>query len=145
MFTVQQSVTIQRPVSDVFAFVADPVNIPRWRPDVVETKAAGKALQLGGRFDEVINFGGRKAQTFEVTKLQPNTSLEVTAVAGLGIRPVQSYTFTAANGQTTMTICVQVRTQGLFRLMEPLLPRMIAAKWRGYAKRLREVMSSTQT
>src|SRR5207237_983688 len=30
MFTIQQTVTIDRPVDQVFAFLAEPDNIPRW-------------------------------------------------------------------------------------------------------------------
>ncbi len=60
MFTIQQDVTIARPVDQVFAFLADPANIPRWRPDVVETRSGGP-LQAGSEFEEIINFGGRKA------------------------------------------------------------------------------------
>src|SRR6266849_9215410 len=63
MFTIQQSVTIARPVEEVFAFLADPASIPRWRPDVLEARSGGP-LQAGSEFDEVLNFGGRKTQTF---------------------------------------------------------------------------------
>jgi len=61
MFTIQQSVTIARPVEEVFAVLADPASIPRWRPDVLETRSGGP-LQAGSEFDEVLNFGGRKTQ-----------------------------------------------------------------------------------
>jgi hypothetical protein len=37
---------------------------------------------------------------------------------------------------------VTVRTQGLFRLLEPLLPRMIAAQWRDYCDRLRVLLEN---
>jgi len=90
MFTIQQDVTIARPVDQVFAFLADPANIPRWRPDVVEARSGGP-LQAGSEFEEIINFGGRKAQTFRVEVFEANTTLEVAAIAGLGIRPTQHY------------------------------------------------------
>jgi len=35
-----------------------------------------------------------------------------------------------------------VRAQGLFRVLEPLLPRMIASKWRDYSTRLRELLET---
>jgi uncharacterized protein YndB with AHSA1/START domain len=58
MFTIHQSVTIARPANEVFAFLADPESIPRWRPDVLAARSGGAPLQLGSEFDEVINFGG---------------------------------------------------------------------------------------
>jgi hypothetical protein len=39
---------------------------------------------------------------------------------------------------------VTVRTRGLFRLLEPLLPKMIAAKWRDYAVRLKTLLENPQ-
>jgi hypothetical protein len=39
-------------------------------------------------------------------------------------------------GSTTVSIGVTVPAQGLFRVLEPLLPRMIPSKWREYSERL---------
>ena len=142
MFTIQQTVTIARPVDQVFAFLAEPDNIPRWRPDVLEVTSGGGRLQMGSEFDEVIHFGGRKTQTFRVNMFEPNETLEVAAIAGLGIRPTQRYALSNTDGSTSVSIRVTVRTQGLFRLLEPLLPKMIAAKWRDYAERLRALLEN---
>ena len=141
MFTIEQSVTIARPVEQVFAFLADPANIPRWRPDVLEARAGGP-LHAGSEFDEVISFGGRKTQTFRVQVFEANRTLEVAAIAGLGIRPTQRYSVSASDGNTSVFIRVTVRTQGLFRLLEPMLPRMIAGKWRTYSERMRELLEA---
>jgi uncharacterized protein YndB with AHSA1/START domain len=142
MFTIQQSVTIARPADQVFAFLANPDNNPRWRPDVLEAHSGGGRLQIGSEFAEVISFGGRKAQTFRVAVFEPNETLEVAAIGGLGIRPTQRYTLSNHAGRTTVEIHVMVRTQGLFRLLEPLLPKMIAAKWRDYSDRLRGLLEN---
>jgi uncharacterized protein YndB with AHSA1/START domain len=142
MFTIQQRVTIARPADQVFAFLANPDNVPRWRPDVLETRSSGQPLQLGSEFDEVINFGGRKTQTFRVGVFEPEQTLEVVAIAGLGIRPTQRYTLSTSVSGTTVEIHVTVRTRGLFRLLEPLLPKMIAAKWRDYGDRLRGLVEN---
>jgi len=136
MFTIQ-SVTIARPVNQVFASLADANNIPNWRPDVLEVRSRGGPLRVGSEFDEVISFGGRKAQTFRVDVFEPNKTLEVVAIAGLGIRPTQRYSVSSRGDTTTISIRVTVRTLGLFRLLEPLLPKIIGAKWRDYSDRLR--------
>ena len=63
MFTIQQDVTIARPVDQVFAFLADPANIPRWRPDVVETRSGGP-LQAGSEFEEIsISADGKRRRS----------------------------------------------------------------------------------
>ena len=139
MFIIQQTVTIARPAGEVFALLANPGRIPHWRPDILEVRSGGP-LQLGSEFEEVINFGGRKTQTFRVGVFDLNKTLEVEAIAGLGIRPTQRYDLSNSDGKTTVSIRVTVRTLGLFRLLEPLLPKMIGAKWRDYSDRLRVVV-----
>ena len=124
MFTIQRSVTIARPVEVVFGFLADPANIPRWRQDVVEARS-GAPLHAASEFEEVINFGGRKAQTFRVEVFEANKTLQVAAIAGLGIRPTQRYSLSSHDGQTTVSIRVTVRTLGVFRVLEPLLPVLL--------------------
>ena len=47
MFTVEQSVIINRPVEDVFAYVTTPSNIPKWRPDVLEINGANGSVAVG--------------------------------------------------------------------------------------------------
>ena len=71
-------------------------------------------MQAGCEFDEVLNFGGRKTQTFRVTVFEANKTLEVTAIAGLGIRPTQRYSVSSNAGSTTVSIRVTVHAQGLF-------------------------------
>jgi uncharacterized protein YndB with AHSA1/START domain len=142
MFTIQQRVTIAQLVDQVFAFLASPDDIPRWRPDVVEVRSRDVPLQVGSEFDEVINFGGLKTQTFRVAAYEAQRLVEVTAIAGLGIRPTQRYTVSSSAGSTTVSIQVTVRAQGVFRLLEPLLAKMIAAKWRDYSVRLKTVLEN---
>ncbi len=142
MFTIQQSVTVNRPVDEVFSVLADPARIPQWRPDVLETRSDSVLRGVGQEFDEVIQFGGRKTQRFRVEVFEANNTLEVRAIGGLGIRPTQRYSVSSHDTQTSVSIQVTVRTLGLFRLLEPLLPRMIAAKWRTYAEQLRELVET---
>jgi hypothetical protein len=73
---------------------------------------------------------------------EPNETLEVAAIAGLGIRPTQRYVRSSSDRGTTVSIRVTVRTRGPFRLVEPLLPKMIAAKWRDYSDRLRGLLEN---
>jgi uncharacterized protein YndB with AHSA1/START domain len=142
MFTIQQSVTIARPANEVFALLANPESIPQWRLDVLDVRSGGGPLHVGSEFDEIINFGGRKAQRFRVEVFEPNETLEVAAIAGLGIRPTQRYTLSNNTSTTTVEIHVTVRTCGMFRILEPLLPKMIAAKWRAYSDRLRGLLEN---
>jgi hypothetical protein len=96
---------------------------------------------MGSEFDEVINFCGRKAQRFRVEVLEPNATLEVAAIAGLGIRPTQRYALSNSDGTTTVSIRDGAHARAV-RFLEPLLPKMIAAKWRNYGARLTELLEN---
>jgi hypothetical protein len=84
----------------------------------------------------------RKTQTFRIEVFDANKTLEAVAIAGLGIRSAQRYDLSDSNGTTTVSIRITVRTRGLFRLLEPLLPKMITAKWRNYGDRLRGLLEN---
>ena len=47
MFTVEQSIVINRPIEQVFAYVTNPNNITKWRPDVLAINGAGDAVVAG--------------------------------------------------------------------------------------------------
>lgn len=40
MFSFDHSITIDRPVAEVFGYATDPRNIPHWRPDVLQVRGA---------------------------------------------------------------------------------------------------------
>ena|SRR3954453_7392276 len=93
MFTVAQSIAINRPVEQVFAYVTNPSNITKWRPDVLEVNSANGSIAIGASFDELVNFMGRKTFTMQVVEYQPNQREVIQAIAGPGVsrpRPFNS-------------------------------------------------------
>ena len=140
MFTMRQSITINRPVAQVFAYLADPNNIPRWRPEVLAVSGANHAIAPGATFDELVNFMGRKTFTMRVIDYRPDHQMIIDAIAGPGIRPTQHFQFEAADGGTRVSFRGEVRTSGLFRLMEPVLPSMLSKLWAGYLANIKRIL-----
>lgn len=120
----------------MYALLADPTLIPRWRPDVLEASALDPR---GNRYSEVIAFMGRKFQTFEVVEREPGRRWVVRAVDGLSLRPTQAFTLTPAAGGTRFEYAIDLPVTGLFVLMKPLLSRMIPAKWQSYSSTLKRL------
>lgn len=139
MFTVEQSVTIARPVEEVFAYVTDPANIPLWRSDVLEVRGASGSVPSGSTFEELVNFIGRKSFTMRVIEYQPYSLEVIQAVSGPGVRPTQTFRFDAEGTGTRLDFSVDIRTYGLFRLMEPMLPGMIRKTWARYLTGLKVI------
>jgi len=122
MFTVEDSVNIDRPAEVVFGFVSDPATYPRWRGDVVAVDNVSPGPLVRGRmFDQIIaSFLGRQRFTFEVTGYEPNSRMELRATSG-PVRPIVTYRVESAGEGTRLTARIDVHTRGVLRLLEPLM------------------------
>src|SRR3712207_1541698 len=75
MSDLQASVTIRRPIADVFAFGSDARNIPHWHADTAEVHLlSGDGRQAGSRVLDVIRTGnGRRMEAVvEITRHEPD-------------------------------------------------------------------------
>ncbi len=64
MGTYQHAIEIERPVAEVFAFVTEPSNYPRWQPSLVEVRPHSPGpLRVGSTATEIRRFLGREVET----------------------------------------------------------------------------------
>jgi uncharacterized protein YndB with AHSA1/START domain len=140
MFTVEQQITIERPVAEVFAYFADPNNTPRWRPEVLEVRDVSGPLAAGATFSEVVSFMGRKTYTMRVTDFSPERRVTIEATTGPSALPTQTFRFEPVADGTRFSMRADVRTTGLFRALEPLMPRMFRKLWAGYLVNLKGIL-----
>src|SRR5436190_17645782 len=99
MFTIEASVVIKQPPEAVFGYVADPANIPKWRPEVIAVDAAGP-LRPGAEFSETFNFMGKKSARMRVLEYDTGRKLVIRALTGPMLRPTQTFTLKSATGGT---------------------------------------------
>src|SRR5258708_7714452 len=80
---LSDAVPISRPPSDVFPFVADLSNIPKWQSEVVTSKVTTPGpTKVGTRFTEDVKMGPwRTTATCEVTEFSPGTMMGFSAVS----------------------------------------------------------------
>jgi uncharacterized protein YndB with AHSA1/START domain len=79
--TFDSSVTIKRSLDEVFAFVTEPTNEPKWHEDVVDVKRASDGpIGAGSTFEWNMNFIGTHRVRLEVTEFVPGRR-EVIAAA----------------------------------------------------------------
>jgi uncharacterized membrane protein len=113
----QHSVTIDRPVAEVFAYVANGENCPAWRPGVVDIKRiSGEGL--GTRYAQGVRgpMGRRISADYQITKLEPDTTIEFDTVSG-PVRPHGRYDFEAAGGGTRLTFALSAELGGIRGLL----------------------------
>ena len=140
MFTVEQRIFINRSVAEVFGYVTNPANIPRWRADVLGINGADGSVAAGSQFEELVNFMGRKTYTMRVIEYQPHRRAVIQAIAGPGVSPTQTFEFEPFESGTRFSVCAQVRTTGVFRLMEPMMLGMFKKIWGQYLVNLKQIL-----
>jgi len=139
MIDETHTLTINRPVKNVFDFVADPSNEPDWHLDVREVlRPKDGPYELGETFQWVVRFGGSKTYSLEITALEPNRLVEITTREG-AVLPVLTHTFQPDGDGTRYTRRVRFETRGLLRVMAPLMKRMNNPNTR-WAENLKELL-----
>jgi len=123
MPAAESSIVVNRPRSDVFAFVADHENDPAWRPGVLDIKRASGEGQ-GAVYTQGVKgpMGKRIDADFEVTAYQPDTLLAFRTLAG-PVRPEGTYRFEDADGGTRVTFSLNANLRGAQRLMAPMVAK----------------------
>lgn len=111
------SVSIRRPIGEVFAFVADGENAKRWRPGVLDV-AHQSGEGLGAVYRQGVRGpGGRRiAADYEVTAFEPEKRLAFRAIAG-PVRPTGEYLFMPNEEGTTVSLSLDATLTGWKRLL----------------------------
>ena len=118
MVQEQDSITIERPIDEVFAFLLDGMNNPLWRSSVIDSqRVAGKpdTYKQGMKGPT-----GRVDGDYEVTEIRPNQLIAMKAIAGMA-RPTSTFAFEAAGDATRVTFSLRFEGRGPAKLMEPLV------------------------
>jgi uncharacterized membrane protein len=125
MAHAESSITIARPVSEVFAFILDGTNSPLWRPSVTDVDNVSAApLGVGAAFKQGLKGpGGRRIDgDYEIVELKPNELIKFQVTAGPA-RPTGTYTFASQGNATRVTFALQYEPKGLAKLMDPLIAK----------------------
>ncbi|HEX2304231.1 MAG TPA: SRPBCC family protein [Gaiella sp.] len=78
------AVEIARPPAEVYAFLADPSNLPLWQEEVEEVRGTtGKPLPAGTTFTEVRTFMGKRVESvLEITASEPGREFSLRSLSG---------------------------------------------------------------
>lgn len=122
MAKFEASVVIHKPIEDVFAFVADLSNAPRWQNGVVEAGLTSDGpMGVGSTFKYVAQvFGAQLDTRGEVTEYDPPRRYGWKSTSG----PFPMHGATAlepADGGTRVTDMIEAEASGFFKLAEGVL------------------------
>lgn len=129
MAHAESTVTIDRSTKQVFDFILDGTNGPKWRPDVTDVKLQpGKPLGVGAVFKQGMKGpGGRIDADYEVVECKPNDWIKFQVTTGPA-RPVGTYKLEAAGRSTKVTFVLDFQPKGLARLMDGMINKSMQAE-----------------
>jgi uncharacterized membrane protein len=85
MIEIEHNVVINRPIEDVYAFMANPENTPLWAVAVKETKLTFEGpIGVGTTYNQVLEFLGRRIESnYKFTEYEPNNKYSNKTTSGL--------------------------------------------------------------
>jgi len=122
-------VTVDGPVAEVFAFLADGTNNPSWRPEVTRISQVGGS-GVGAQFAQTMRGpGGRSiAGDYRITRFDEPSRLDFEVTAGPA-RPTGSFVLReTGSGSTEVTFTLDLKPRGLVVLMTPMINKQVRAE-----------------
>jgi uncharacterized protein YndB with AHSA1/START domain len=115
--TFENTVIIRRPIEEVFGFLSDFENIPKWNYAIAETRKVSQGpVGVGTIYQRVRSVPSRSDERFEVTAYNPPRNLEIQGQ--LGPFPSRlSYALDAVPEGTRVTNSVELELHGPGRLL----------------------------
>lgn len=143
MINLDLGVLIDRPVKDVFAFVANPNNMSKWNSAVVSLEQVTPgAIGVGTKFKSVGEMMGRRIEgEMQITAYEPDTKCGFQVSAG----PMQvnlTITFKTVGTGTKVSLNAQGNPGGIFKLAEGVMAGQVKSMMEGNLARLKSQLEN---
>ena len=143
MARIEINLVINRPIEEVFAFVSNSENLPRWRTTTLEVKKTSKeSLGVGDTFRGRFTFLGRQFDgNIVVTAHEPNRVYG--GKMAEGPFPLETrYTLEPVENGTHVTFVAEGEPGGFFKLAEPLVVSMAKRAYETDLQNLKELLEA---
>jgi uncharacterized protein YndB with AHSA1/START domain len=122
---MENTITIERPIEEVFEYVSTPENDPRWvSVSIRNQRTLPGPMHVGMTTEEDVKiFGQRSRDTWEVTQYEPPTVIAYRATSGLLCGGVVRLRCEPVEGGTRLTHAVEYEVRGIYyKTIAPLMP-----------------------
>jgi uncharacterized protein YndB with AHSA1/START domain len=124
MIAFETDVRIDRRIEEVFAYVSDPLNLPRWNSAVEavrKTSAGQNGVDSTHSMERELP-GGRAVNELEVVAGEPPREFAIRTTAG-PTPFLYRYQYSAENGETVMRLDAEVELPGAAAFLPQLARR----------------------
>ena len=144
MIRIELSEVINRPVEDVFAFVADMEKRPQWMSSVTEAHWTSEGPRgVGSTFRTAWRFMGRRTEDECVfTEYEPNRKYSYRSHGGPGYSLEVQVIFEPVEGGTRYSVAFQAEVTGLFKIAAPILARMFRRTVKADVANLKDLLEA---
>ena len=129
MVRIQASVTVNRPLEEVFRFMTDTQNALQWQSGLLEARVTNDVVGIGKTWVDVMQFLGRRIEiASELTEFEPLRTVGFKSTSG-PIPLEGRYSFEPDGGGTKVSFTMQGEPGGFFKLAEPIVARSTQRQW----------------
>ncbi len=146
MVTNEKIITINRPINEVFAYVSDFQNVPKWQPELVELHRITKGPQgIGTQFSVVRKIMGQKLEaSIEFTAYEPNRKYGIKSITG-ALPFEQSTLFESTAEGTKLTTKIELYPGSDMAQAEPRLAESLKQEMETNFDGLKKLLESRVT
>jgi uncharacterized protein YndB with AHSA1/START domain len=136
------TITINRPPADVFAYLSDLENLPRWNYAINQTRrTSGGPVGVGSRYRQTRTLPTRSEETLEVTEFEPDRTLSIRGPLGPFHTEV-TYLLAPTENGTALTNTMYLRPSGPLRLVAPLAASSIKSAVAANLDTLKQILET---
>ena len=145
MTSFENVIVIERPREEVFTFLADLENVPRWNPAIeVTLKTSPASVGVGTTYRQVRSVPRRREERFEITGFDPPRRLLIEGDVG-SFRARIGYSFETVAEATRLTNWVELEPSSIIsRVMVPLAASQIRASVASNLERLKRLLEDAR-
>ena len=143
MITVEHTVVIDRPIEEVFAFMAEVENLPRWAENTIEARQTSEGPVSAGTTCTVRSkaMGRVMAHHFVVTEYEPHTRYAAESTSGPFPMHMR-YSLEPSDGGTRVYTVSEADLGGIARIAAPVLATMARKQIAADHRRLKLMLES---
>ena len=143
MLKLEIGIVINRPVEEVFAFLSNPENGPKWSSSSREVKITTEGpIGVGTTYHSIVTALGRRIEG-EVEFIEYESNRRCATKTKSGPIPVEGqWTFKRVEGGTQVDVRLEAEAGGFFKLAEPLLVNILKRQFEADTANLKYLMEA---